>query len=70
MEEDWLQRFERAYIIEAKAWVDSLQKGIPTGPSAWDGYVAMIVADACVESAKSGNAVNVEIPATPAIYKK
>lgn len=70
VEEDWLQRFERAYIIEAKAWVDSLQKGIPTGPSAWDGYVAMIVADACVESAKSGNAVNVEIPATPAIYKK
>ena len=70
VEEDWLQRFERAYIIEAKAWVDSLQKGIPTGPSAWDGYVAMIVADACVESAKSGNAVNVEVPATPAIYKK
>lgn len=68
VEEDWLQRFERAYILEAKAWVDSLQKGVASGPSAWDGYVAMIVADACIESAKSGKAVTIEIPETPKIY--
>lgn len=70
VEEDWLQRFERAYILEAKAWVDSLQKGNAGGPSAWDGYVAMLVADACVESARSGKAVAVTMPATPAIYAK
>ncbi len=51
IEDDWLQRFERAYGIKAKAWVDSLQSGIPTGPSVWDGYVAMVVTDACIESA-------------------
>ncbi|MEZ4726245.1 MAG: Gfo/Idh/MocA family oxidoreductase [Caldilineaceae bacterium] len=70
VEEDWLQRFETAYIIEAKAWINALQKGQTTGPSAWDGYVAMLVADACIESVRSGQAVAVNIPATPAIYGK
>lgn len=70
VEEDWLQRFDTAYIIEARAWVNALQQGQATGPSAWDGYVAMIVADACIESARSGQAVAVTIPATPAIYRK
>lgn len=68
VEEDWLQRFDTAYIIEARAWVNALQQGQATGPSAWDGYTAMIVADACIESAKSGHAVAVAIPETPAIY--
>ena len=69
VEEDWLQRFDQAYIIEARAWIDALQKGTATGPSAWDGYVAMIVADACVESAKRGQPVALNIPERPAIYK-
>jgi len=69
VEEDWLQRFDQAYILEARAWIDALQKGISTGPSAWDGYVAMIVADACVESAKCGQPVSIKIPERPAIYK-
>jgi hypothetical protein len=32
--------------------------------------MAMIVADACIESAKRGQAVAVAIPATPTIYGK
>ncbi|MFN8445592.1 MAG: Gfo/Idh/MocA family oxidoreductase [Caldilineaceae bacterium] len=68
IEEDWLQRFDTAYILETKAWVNALQKGAATGPSAWDGYMAMIVCDACIESARSGKAVTVNIPETPIIY--
>lgn len=70
VEEDWLQRFDTAYILETKAWIASLQKGVATGPSAWDGYVAMIVCDAGIESAKSGKAVTVNIPETPTLYKR
>lgn len=68
VEEDWLQRFDTAYILETRAWVDSLHKERATGPSAWDGYMAMIVCDACIESARSGKAVTVTIPETPKIY--
>ncbi len=70
VEEDWLQRFDTAYILEAKAWIGSLQSGTPTGPSAWDGYVAMIIADACVESAQRGQPLAVKIFERPAIYTR
>ncbi|MEZ4707736.1 MAG: Gfo/Idh/MocA family oxidoreductase [Caldilineaceae bacterium] len=70
VEEDWLQRFDAAYINEVRDWVRSLQQGTTTGPSAWDGYVSMVVSDACIASAKSGQAVAVEIPEMPAIYRR
>ncbi len=70
IEEDWLQRFDRAYKIEAGAWVQSILDGSPTGPTAWDGYASMLVADSCIESAKSGQPVKVEIPKIPALYKR
>lgn len=70
VEEDWLQRFDGAYITEAREWVRSLQQGVPTGPSAWDGYVSMLVADACVASAKSGQPKAVDVPEMPVIYQR
>ena len=70
VEEDWLQRFDTAYKIEAREWVQSIINGTFTGPSAWDGYVSMIVADACVESAHSGLPVSIELPKMPGLYKK
>ncbi|MBV7329090.1 Gfo/Idh/MocA family oxidoreductase [Chloroflexi bacterium TSY] len=66
--EDWLQRFDMAYKLEGRAWVQSIIDGVPTGPSAWDGYIAMIIADACIESAKSGLPQNITIPERPPIY--
>ncbi len=70
IEQDWLQRFETAYVHEVRAWVHSLQTGVPTGPSAWDGYVSMLVADACIASARTGQPVDVEIPAMVEMYKR
>jgi myo-inositol 2-dehydrogenase/D-chiro-inositol 1-dehydrogenase len=70
IEQDWLQRFDTAYIHEARAWVNALLAGAPTGPSAWDGYVSMLVADACIESAKSGQPVDVSIPEMAEMYRR
>lgn len=70
VEEDWLQRFDTAYVAEVRAWVRSVQLGAATGPSAWDGYVSMLLADACIASAKSGQPVDVEIPAMAEIYRR
>ena len=68
VEEDWLQRFRVAYIDEAQAWVQSIIDGEATGPSAWDGYVSILVADASIESGKCGLPVDVDVPQKPAIY--
>jgi myo-inositol 2-dehydrogenase/D-chiro-inositol 1-dehydrogenase len=70
VEEDWLQRFETAYIHEVRAWVRSLPAGAATGPSAWDGYMSMLVADACIASAKTGQPVEVDIPAMAEMYRR
>ncbi|MCY3993970.1 MAG: Gfo/Idh/MocA family oxidoreductase [Caldilineaceae bacterium] len=68
VEEDWLQRFNTAYISEVQAWVQSIQDGEATGPSAWDGYVSIVVADACIESGMKGEPAEVRLPERPAIY--
>ena len=68
IENDWLQRFEVAYINEAQAWVQSIIDGEATGPSAWDGYVSILVADACIRSAKRGQPVWVHVPEKPDLY--
>ncbi|MBK8796600.1 MAG: Gfo/Idh/MocA family oxidoreductase [Anaerolineales bacterium] len=70
IEQDWLQRFETAYIHEVREWICSLQVGAPTGPSAWDGYASMLVADACIASAKSGQPVDVDIPEMAEMYRR
>lgn len=70
VEENWLQRFEAAYIEEVRAWIGSLLVGAPTGPSAWDGYMSLLVADACIASAQSGQPVDVDIPPMAAIYHR
>ncbi len=65
---DWLVRFEVAYIAEVQAWVDSVINGRPTGPSTWDGYAAMVVADACVASFNAGQLQAVPELERPSLY--
>ena len=68
VEEDWLQRFSEAYIIEVQAWVQSILDGEATGPSAWDGYVSILAADACIESGERGHPVSLDLPGKPELY--
>ncbi len=60
---DWLERFQEAYVAELIDWVASVRSGRPfAGASAWDGYMALLISDACVESFRSGLPVKVALP--------
>ena len=64
----WLERFGAAYVAELKEWVGSLGEGGPTGPSAWDGYTSLLVAEACIRSMRSGSAEKVSGADKPGLY--
>ena len=52
---DWLARFQDAYVAELRQWVQTVQTGeVFAGASAWDGYQAMRITDACIASLRSG----------------
>ncbi|WP_094548471.1 Gfo/Idh/MocA family protein [Petroclostridium xylanilyticum] len=65
---DWKKRFSDSYDTELKEWIDSVKKGQFHGPSAWDGYVAAVTADACVKAQQTGQIVPISIPKRPALY--
>jgi myo-inositol 2-dehydrogenase/D-chiro-inositol 1-dehydrogenase len=69
IEDDWLDRFHAAYVIEIQSWVESLGNGSPTGPDAWDGYASLVVADACIASLRSGAPQKVAKLDVPALYE-
>jgi myo-inositol 2-dehydrogenase / D-chiro-inositol 1-dehydrogenase len=68
VEEDWLQRFQEAYVIELRSWIESLGNSTSTGPDAWDGYASLVVADACIASLRSGSPQKVPTLEAPALY--
>jgi myo-inositol 2-dehydrogenase/D-chiro-inositol 1-dehydrogenase len=52
---DWRPRFAQAYRRELQDWVDGLRTdGVPRGATAWDGYVATVVAQAGVAALETG----------------
>ena len=61
---DFRARFATAYRRELACWV----QGADGAPSAWDGYAANAVADACLESFASGRRAEVELTQRPALY--
>ena len=54
-------RFEQAYRDELRAWVSGLHDGPASGASAWDGYAAGAVTEACVRSARTGLRTEVQL---------
>lgn len=68
LETDWKQRFIDSYDVEFQDWIDSTHKGEVNGPTAWDGYVAAVTADALVKSQKTGAEVPISTGAAPAFY--
>lgn len=64
-----LDRFQPAYIAEMHDWVQSIRAERPfNGASAWDGAMAALAADACIESLRSGVPVAVAPPERPELY--
>jgi myo-inositol 2-dehydrogenase/D-chiro-inositol 1-dehydrogenase len=62
------ERFAAAYVRELQTWVDALAGGASSGPSAWDGYAAAAVSQACVDSLTSGEPTEVQIESRPDLY--
>jgi myo-inositol 2-dehydrogenase / D-chiro-inositol 1-dehydrogenase len=67
---DWSDRFIEAYDIEFQQWVDAVKQGVVKGPTAWDGYVACVTADACTEARENGAIVKITMPECPKFYNK
>jgi myo-inositol 2-dehydrogenase / D-chiro-inositol 1-dehydrogenase len=66
---DWLERFQTAYVAELESWVASLCGGpVFAGATAWDGFRASLVADACIEALHSGQPTPVHTPLKPDLY--
>jgi myo-inositol 2-dehydrogenase/D-chiro-inositol 1-dehydrogenase len=66
---DWRQRFVRAYDVELQDWLDAVAAGTTTGPSAWDGYAATVVAETGLSALRSGERVAVSLGSKPALYE-
>jgi len=63
------ERFGAAYDTQVQRWVDAAHRGTIDGPSAWDGYLASVVATAGVEAQRSGERVEVRYALEkPAFY--
>jgi myo-inositol 2-dehydrogenase/D-chiro-inositol 1-dehydrogenase len=65
---DWRERFIRAYDVELQDWVDAVAAGSATGPTAWDGYAATVVADGCLQALRTGERVPISLGPRPARY--
>ena len=66
---NWPDHFSAAYLTEVSAWVQAACGGGVTGPSAWDGYMANLVASALVEAEASGGRVELPTLEVPALYR-
>lgn len=67
---DWLVRFEEAYVMELRRWAGDLRDGKEDGPDAWDGYVSLLAADACIHSLETRKPERIEPGERPALYEK
>jgi myo-inositol 2-dehydrogenase/D-chiro-inositol 1-dehydrogenase len=66
---DWRPRFADAYRLQDHGWLRSIESGVPTGASAWDGYVASFTAERAVEALQTGREVEIRYPEAPRLYR-
>ncbi len=66
---DWATRFGTAYDIELHSWVESVASAVASGPSAWDGYAAATIAEACITSLQTGQRTPVLTKDMPELYR-
>jgi myo-inositol 2-dehydrogenase/D-chiro-inositol 1-dehydrogenase len=65
---DWRERFQEGYRAQMVAWVASLSGTSNDGASAWDGYRAIRVTEACLEASRNGGKIAVPGEEMPAFY--
>lgn len=68
IETSWINRFIDSYDVELQDWIDCAKRGIVNGPTAWDGYLASVTADALVKAQTSGEIEKVVTGEKPEFY--
>lgn len=66
---DWKTRFEEAYNTELQLWIDATIAEKVEGPSAWDGYLTSLTAQACSEAREKGSIMPIQMPDKPSFYR-
>lgn len=69
IETNWINRFIDSYDVELQDWIDHALKLEVAGPTAWDGYIAAVTADALVAAQTSGKPEKVGFGDAPAFYQ-
>jgi len=64
----FVARFGDAYLAQLRDWVDGVRTATARGPSAWDGFMAEVVAGAAVEALTTGHRQLVPTPDRPDLY--
>lgn len=65
----WLGRFAEAYRVQLQGWVDALASGTPPpGASAWDGYLATVMANRAIAAYHQGAEVTIDAGPRPELY--
>jgi len=65
---DFVAHFIESYRLELAAWAEASLAGSVVGASAWDGYVANLVAASGVRALGSGAREAVDVPERPSLY--
>lgn len=65
---DFVAHFIESYRLELAAWADASLAGSVVGASAWDGYIANLVAASGVAALQSGAREAVTVPKRPELY--
>jgi myo-inositol 2-dehydrogenase / D-chiro-inositol 1-dehydrogenase len=67
---DWRERFGATFDAELQDWLTAVATGTLTGPSSWDGYAAMAIAESCHEALHAGRRIEVPLRERPDFYAK
>lgn len=68
---DWRARFADAYRLQFEQWITSIRTGAPNaGSTAWDGYMALLVTEACLKAWQTGERVAVDQPERQGFYRQ
>ena len=66
--DDFISRFADAYRLELGSWVQGALDGVVSGPNAWDGHIANVIAAAGVVSLTEGGRQAVDTVPVPELY--
>lgn len=68
---DWFRHFANAYDVELQIGLIFLrEKGCPTDPGAWDGFVACVTANALSRSRRNGAEKKIPVVIQPELINR